>query len=117
VTVEVDIREGKECWARTFGTQRLVTHQWLRDGLLLEASGPACFGFRMTSDTEGMQFTFARFWLLGLPLPHALSPRINAFAREQGAGWWLQVRMEVPVLGLITQYEGLVIPQGVSEGE
>jgi hypothetical protein len=106
VQLLVETQEGRERWTRQFGSSCLVTSQWLQEDLLIEAAGPIRFGFRMTADTTGMEFHFARCWLFGLPLPYALSPRVNAIVRGTEAGWRVQVRVEVPVLGQLSQYEG-----------
>ena len=111
VCLEVQTSAEGECWIRDFASQRLVTKQWLQDGLLIETAGPLRFGFRMAADAAGMRFEFARCWLLGLPLPVALSPRVQATVSEYENGWWVCVRMELPALGLLTQYEGKMTPQ------
>jgi hypothetical protein len=111
VRLQVEIQGNAECWTRDFGSLRLITRQWLHHGLLIETAGPLRFGFRLRGNGSGMRFEFARCWLMGLPLPRAFSPRVNASVSGQDTGWWVQVRIEVPVFGMLTQYEGLVVPQ------
>lgn len=106
--LQVHVRGEVERWTRDFGALRLVTRQWLRHGLLIESVGPLRFGFRLAADATEMRFDFARCWFLGMPLPSALAPRVNASASEYEEGWWVRVRVEAPVLGLLTQYEGKV---------
>ena len=111
VLLHVQANAEEERWTRDFGTLRLVTRQWRRNGLLIEAAGPLRFGFHLTANPEEMRFEFARCWLMGIPLPLFLSPRVNAWVSEYEEGWWARVRVEAPLLGLLTQYEGKVTPQ------
>lgn len=113
VPVRLQVRcEGEaERWTRDFGSLRMVTRQWLSQGLLMESAGPIRFGFRLTGDATGIRFAFARCWMIGLPLPYGLAPRVHARVADDEDGWQLQVRVEVPFLGLLTQYEGKVTPQ------
>lgn len=111
VFLEVRVQDDTEWWIRNFASHRIVTRQWLEDGLLIEAAGPLRFGFRMAADPAGMRFEFARCWISSLPVPLALSPRVNASAAEYEDGWWVRVSVEVPILGLLTQYEGKMAPR------
>jgi len=111
VVLHVQMLGEVESWTRKFDTLHLVTRQWLQDGLLMEAAGPMRFGFRMTADATGMRFEFARCWFVGIPLPSALSPQVNATVSEYEEGWWLQVRIDFPLLGMLTRYEGKVTSQ------
>ena len=61
-----------------------------------------------------MRFHMARCWLRGgIPLPAALSPRVTAHTSDQEDGdeWWVSVRVDLPLLGMVTQYEGKVTPK------
>jgi len=111
VLLNVQVNAGIERWSRQFGSLRLVTRQWLWQGLLIETAGPLRFGFRLSANATEMRFDFARCWLLGMPLPFALAPRVNARASEYEDGWWIHVCVEVPVLGMLAQYEGKVVPE------
>lgn len=111
VRLQVRTDGAAEHWTRDFGTLRLVTKQWLHNGLLIETAGPLRFGFRVAAEAQILRFAFARCWLLGLPLPRVLSPRVEAEAHAQEDGWWIRVAISVPILGLLTQYEGKVVPQ------
>lgn len=111
IELSVEVFGAKERWTRRFDSLILVTEQWLGQGLLVEHAGPLRFGFRVTGDEIGLQFSSQCCWLLGTPLPYTLSPRVNAVAQESLAGWWVQVRIEAPLFGMLAQYEGEVIPQ------
>ena len=111
VLLNMQVEADSECWTREFGSLRLVTQQWLHHGLLIETAGPSRFGFRLSAGATQMRFEFVRCWLLGVPLAFALSPRVNASASIYEDGWWIHVRVEVPVLGMLVQYEGKVVPE------
>ena len=111
VHLQVHVCGETEHWTRDFGSQRLVTMQWLDRGLLIETAGPLRFGFRLSADDMGMRFEFVRCWFAGLPLPFVFAPRVTASASEYEEGWWVRVYVEAPILGMLTQYEGKVTPQ------
>ena|SRR5579871_2373384 len=111
VRLQVQVRGTEEIWIRDFGAQRLVTRLWQEEDLLIEAAGPLRFGYRLSADAREMHTVSTRCWLLGIPLPSALAPRVNACASAEEAGWWVCVRVEVPVLGQMAHYEGEVTPQ------
>jgi hypothetical protein len=112
ICLQVLVSGEQERWTRDFGDHRLVTKQWSHDGLLMERAGPLCFGFRLSASAGEMCFAFVRCWAMGIPLPYVLAPRVNATARAYEKGWWIRVWIEMPLLGLITEYEGEVVPQG-----
>lgn len=109
--LHVQVDKHGERWIRRFGSLRLVTWQYYQKGLLIETAGPLRFGFHVTADAAGMQFETVRCWFLSLPLPLFLAPRVFAQVTGKGASWWIDVRIEVPVLGILTHYEGEVTPQ------
>lgn len=111
IHLRVEVRGESEVWIRHFGKQRMVTHQWLKDNLLIEAAGPFRIGFKLTSDSTGLKFQFNRCWFLALPIPDFLSPKVNAIVHGYPDRWHVDVSMESPLLGLLSRYEGEVAPE------
>jgi len=111
IQLRVQVDGEEEHWTRDFGSLRLVTRQWLHRDLLMESAGPMRFGFHLEARGLEMHFVFARCWFIGIPLPTVLAPQVNASVIQHEAGWWVRVSVEVPVLGMITRYEGKVTPQ------
>ena len=109
--LQVDTRGGVEYWTRDFDKVRLQTTQWRQYGLLMETAGPMRFGFRLVGDDTGMRFEFVRGWLGLIPVPAFLCPRVEAVTTVQEEGWWVQVSINLPVLGRLMEYEGKVIPE------
>ncbi len=111
VHLRVEVKGEQEYWVRRFGTQVLTTTQWSHGGLLIERAGILCFGFHLAPCEEGFRFEFRKCWLLGVLLPSVFAPKVNAEVWGTEAGWWVQVKVEVPLLGLLTQYDGEMFPQ------
>ncbi len=111
IHLTVEVFGAKERWTRRFGSLTLVTEQWARHGLLLERAGPLRFGFRVTCDETGLRFAPQRCWLLGVPLPNAIAPKVNAVALGTLQGWRVCVSIESPLGGILAQYEGEIVPE------
>ena len=108
--VEVEVEGECERWVRRFGEACLATLQWESGGLLVEAAGPLRIGFRLAADPVGIRFEPVRAWLYLVPLPCWLRPSVTASATARPDGWWLEVSVVLPLLGLLVHYEGEVIP-------
>jgi hypothetical protein len=100
-----------ERWVRSFDGVPLVTLQTVRGGVLIEQAGPTHFGFAIEVLNGGMVFRSTRVWLFGVELPRALAPSLYATVNPTECGWKAAVRMSVPLLGPLLEYEGEVIPQ------
>jgi hypothetical protein len=98
-----------ETWRRRFGTGELVTRQWEEHGLLAERAGQLELRFRLSVSRGRLSFLQegARLNVGGarVSLPRWLSPRVSAFAWEDGK---MQVSVEVsfPGVGLLCSYQG-----------
>jgi hypothetical protein len=109
--LRVVVEGDRERWIREIDGRRIETVQRQRDDLLLEEAGPLRLGLRVVGSSEGMRFTSVRGWLCGLPLPSAMAPRVTAVVTGREDGWWVDVRVDLPVLGLLLRYEGEVTPR------
>jgi hypothetical protein len=83
----------------------------MRCGLLIEQAGPTHFGFAIDVLNGGMVFRSIHVWLFGIELPASLAPSIHATAIPTNTGWKAAVRMSMPLLGPLLDYEGEVTPQ------
>ncbi|WP_394795698.1 DUF4166 domain-containing protein [Armatimonas sp.] len=110
VTLRIESHGEKERWVRQLGRQQLVTWQSLGQNGLVESVGPLRFGFQLDADTEGMRFISRKCWLLGVPLPPVLAPRVTAQVRGAAQSWWLKVCLDVPGVGRLLSYEGELRP-------
>lgn len=110
VTLRVRAENGRERWERTFPTSRLCSSQWLEAGRLVERIGAATFAFDVTSDERGMRFRSARFTWLAIPVPRPLAIEVDAEVRGFDAYWDVSVVVRAPRVGVVTSYEGRIMP-------
>jgi hypothetical protein len=106
VRLEVACQAGEERWTRTFGDHVLQTTQRMGNGRLTETVGPLEFDFIVTGEEDGMRFQQQACRYGRLVIPHGLSPKIAARAVGREDGWHVEVAITMPLLGLITRYEG-----------
>lgn len=109
--LEVVVSPQGETWRRTMGGKTMVTRQWSRGGLLIEAIGPGAFGIVLSCEQGGMKFETRRFWLLGIPVFRAISPSVYALVTPRAASWEVEVRLAAPLVGTILVYQGEVTPR------
>jgi hypothetical protein len=107
--------DGQMRWTRSFGSRTLTTQQRvLPDGRVAELYGIVECALRLEGDATGITYdtSGARLCLGGLrvPLPRPLSPRIRARAEAKDGAMRVAVRLSVPLLGTILEYEGDVAP-------
>lgn len=111
VLLRVIPRDDHEVWERTFSTWRLRTRQSLRDGRLREDYGVTALTFDVTADHGGMHFRSTDITWLGVRPPRALAVKVEAHVRGFESHWELAVLVHMPLLGLITSYEGRLVPR------
>lgn len=111
VRLEVFVEGDRERWVRHIGGRRLVTVEWARGELLMEAIGPTSFSSALVVDGASLRYEFRRAWIVGVPLPGSLSPVVDGSADAGDGGWRVTVRIAAPVLGELVRYEGWVEPE------
>ena len=67
------------------------------------------FGFDLIADETTIRFELVRTWFCRIPLPRALSPRIEAIESACDGGWDVFVQFSIPVAGMLIRYEGRVL--------
>jgi hypothetical protein len=106
------VREGDgERWIRDFGGHRMESFQWAWKGLLVESVGRVTLGFRLVAEPPALTLVPVRTWVLGVPWLAALGPRVGGSEVGRDDGCAIVVRAAAPLLGLLVQYEGLVIAE------
>jgi hypothetical protein len=111
VLLEVTPSAAGERWVRLFAGRPLVTWQSAGGGLLMERAGPLRFGLAVEVVDGGLTFRTRRTWILGVPLPGWLAPRVEADVVPSGEGWNVAVRLTLPLVGRLLDYEGDVVPR------
>ena len=111
VTLKVTVDDQQEIWVRSFGSRQMrsVLRHWNR--LLLESVGPLVLGFELLVEDGGIQFVQRATWLLGVRLPLAIAPRASCKVTPTGEKWKLDVRLELPLVGPLVRYHGVMAPQ------
>jgi hypothetical protein len=104
----------RERWVRDFGGHRFESVQWATEGLLIEALGPMRLGFRVTVDGAALRLETVKAWMLGVRWPLWLAPRGTGIEVGREDGCAIVARGEMPLLGLLVQYEGLVLPDSAT---
>ena len=107
--LSVQIDGNRERWIRRFGTHSMKTLQWQAGSLLIEAGGPMRFGFELIADETTIRFKLVRAWFIRIPIPHSLSPHIEAIETACDGGWDAIVQFSLPVVGMLIRYEGRVL--------
>ncbi len=104
------VAEGpRERWYREFGGHKLESVQWAQDGLLMESFGAFRLGFRVTVEPPALRLRAVRAWVLGVPWPLALAPSGDGEEVGRPDGCAIVARGHAPLLGLLVQYEGLLV--------
>ncbi len=109
LTVEI-LGNGSEKWIRSFGKFKMATWQWSWRGLLMERSGPVTFGIHLKIVDGGTRFITQRVWLLGIPVPLILAPKVLAVETPVPGGWHAKVQLSFPLIGEMLGYEGEIYP-------
>ena len=104
------IKDG-ERWIRQFGDSVLCSDQCSpRPHVMVERFGAFKIRSRATVENGRLLFVYERTRFLGIPLPRWAGPRFNCFAEGDDKRWIVDVRIEAPLLGMITHYHGEVRP-------
>ncbi len=102
-----------ETWTRTMDGRRFRSHLGLskRLGALTERFGPFVFDIDLQTSSEGLSFPVTGGRCLGVPIPKALLPAVEAreFVNEQGEPCF-DVRVSAPLAGLVVHYKGRLTP-------
>jgi hypothetical protein len=117
VPVEVVFRleDGRELWQRNFAGRRFESTQEEGQGrsarLMCERFGVFSFSMALVVEGERMRLIMRRWTLLGVPLPLALAPRIDAYEHVEAGRFRFRVEISHPLTGLIVRYRGWLVPQ------
>lgn len=108
VSVAVAVRgDGqRQTWTRRFGESTTRTEQWIENGLLIESTGPARIGMRLTIEGDRLVYRSERVWFGPFRLPAWLGPQVLAEICGTDEGWSVQVTVRHAFFGLICRYSG-----------
>ena len=108
---------GTEIWTRNFAGQRFSWRlQAQQSGCVIETFGPLSFTLDLAADTSGLEMPVAGWRFCGIPMPRFLRPLSQAREFEDDHGRFrFDVRLSLPVLGLLIHYLGWLSPADQSE--
>lgn len=112
ITVDLIARNGGEVWERRFAGKKMVSTQEEdgRAGLLIERFGPFAFSMTVTVADGRLSLDVREGWMLGVPLPGIVLPRITAFEHDEGGRFNFHVDLALPVIGRLVRYVGWLEP-------
>ena len=112
LTVTFIARGKAETWERNFGGHIMRSH--LRPdrvpGQIVERFGPVAFAIRLRWHGARLRYEMMGGRFLGIPLPRALLPRSEAFERVENGEFRFDVRLSLPLVGLLAHYRGWLKP-------
>jgi hypothetical protein len=113
VTFTIDA-SGRETWSRRFAGRLMRSTQEAGkgrdDALIVERFGPFRFGLALDWDGARLRI-IPRSWALGpLQLPLWLMPQGLAWEEERDGRFRFHVEIHLPLIGLVTRYEGWLEP-------
>jgi Domain of unknown function (DUF4166) len=117
VPLEVEITRDRngETWTRSFAGQSFSSRMTRREGRVVEHFGPLAFAFDLAPVANGHAMHLARWWCGPIRLPLLLAPRIAATETDTDGRFGFDVRITLPLFGLLIAYRGslVVAPKAV----
>ncbi len=112
--VSIEVTPEGETWTRSLGRKQFRSHMSLgtgrEAGLMCERFGVITVAMEIAWD-DGRLWYVPRRWRIGpIPLPTALLPRGDSFEQVKDGLFAFNVRVEMPMIGLIAAYEGTLRP-------
>ena len=112
VHLDFSERGGRERWTRAFSGHRFSSELFEKEGRLNERFGLIRFEFDLPSDGSELRMIIRRWWLGPIPLPLRLAPRSDAREWEEAGRFQFHVPIDLPLLGLLVEYRGWLVPTG-----
>lgn len=108
--VAIEVTSRGETWTRSIGEKQFRSHMSLGTGrefgLMCERFGIITVALAIVWQDERLWFVPKRWRIGWLPLPKFLMPRGDSFEAAIDGLFAFNVRIELPIFGLIAAYEG-----------
>ena len=110
VTVTMERTGSAEIWTRDFGGARFTsTLTPATPGHVHERLGPIRFFIELTEVSGGFGMAVRGAYVVGLPIPRVLLPSSETSETEEDGRFRFDVRLSVPVAGLLVHYRGWLV--------
>jgi hypothetical protein len=116
VTVRFIARGGTEQWERDFAG-RVMRSRLSRariPGEITERFGAFAFTIRLRWDGTRLHYQIVKGKLFGIRLPRALLPQVVAFEQVEEDRFQFDVRLTLPLVGLLAHYRGWLVPDQIA---
>ncbi len=107
VELRITVRSGVETWVRRFGDCALVSAQECGGpGRVVERFGHLGPVLDVRASALGIDLVACGASLRGMPLPQALTPRVEARERVENNTFRFEVAVGLPLFGPLIRYQG-----------
>jgi NAD(P)-dependent dehydrogenase (short-subunit alcohol dehydrogenase family) len=97
---------GVETWTRDFGGHRFSSRLSEANGQLVERFGPMRFYFDLPATNQGLTMVMRRWSAFYIAMPLWLGPKSEAREWAEGQDFWLDVPIDLPLIGRLIHYRG-----------
>lgn len=104
--VTEQLASGRTRWTREIGRQRISSHLWAQDGLLVESLGPVRVASRLNAGPEGMTQTVVSQHLFGVPIPPRAWAKVTAREWQDKGLYHFDISVSLPIAGRLVAYRG-----------
>lgn len=113
VRIVFESQPDEDRWDRRFGSRRYVSRYTAgpQPGRVVERMGIVTGHFALTAHPDRLCLTLVRCVVLGVPVPSWLSPRCQAEETEADGAFVFDVPIDMPWLGRIIRYRGVMVPE------
>jgi hypothetical protein len=108
IRIQIDIKEDKECWTRTYaGKHRMASTLFSNGSCLVERLGPATLTFRLVERAAGIDWCLQHVSMLGIPLSASWF-QISARVDVRNGRYHFLIDSALRGIGRIVCYEGFL---------
>lgn len=110
VEVTMERRGEAEVWTRRFGSRVFLSVMRARKGQMTERFGPFTFTLGLAVEGDALRFPVVAGRLGPVPLPRRLLPQSVAQETADGVRACFDVKLSLPLAGLLVRYRGWLEP-------
>ncbi len=118
VSVAMIARDGRETWTRNFAGNRMrsVLREAGREDHVIERFGPIDFLIHLRWDGARLNYDIVGGRCCGISLPRFLLPKSDTLETVENGLFVFDVRIALPLVGLLVHYRGRLWPDTIPRG-